>query len=309
MVVGGTKRGCLLLCDHSKSSYANIGGVVDANGQVLSRQTAEYPSELAEQFAAITLPLFSTHARDIQWDNRSEVIPIKGLIDPPKSLQDGGGVHSIPDWNTRIQNLTSFYRSEDLAWMQHIMNNKWHLRTLAHMEQRFNTPIFSDDEVSQFRKSLDELAEAHGYCMDWSIPPDQPINLHALKILSSICKDSHTTLCNHLIAGVPTGCHNDIPISDCFPTTTEDDAPHNPLSVHLASWESALDDPAITSLLVQDEIDNNWVDKFSGDVAAAQFFFNGDISVERLGVAISDSRPPRLRGPISGRTQSKLHHS
>lgn len=77
-------------------------------------------------------------------------------------------------------------------------------------------------------------------------------------------------------------------------TSTEDDSPHDPLSVHLASWQSALDDPAITSSLVQDEIDNNWVEKFSGDVAAAQSFFNGDISVGRLGVGTSDSRPPRL---------------
>ena len=130
--------------------------------------------------------------------------------------------------------------------------------------------------------------------MDWSIPPDQPINLHALKILSSICNDADTTLCDHLIAGVPTGYHNDIPISHCFPTTTEDDAPHDPLSIHLASWQSALDDPAITSSLVQEEIDNKWVYKFSGDVAAAQSFFNGDISAGRLGVATSDSRPPRL---------------
>ena len=281
------------VCDHPKSSHENIGGVVDSSGQYLSRQTAEYPSELAEQFASITLPLFSTHARDIQWDNRSEVIPNKGLIDPPKSSQDGGGVHSIPDWSTP-HTKPDIFRQIRRPWMQHIMNNKWHLRTLAHMEQRVNTPIFSDEEVSQFRKSLDDIAESHGYCMDWSIPPDQPINLHALKVLSSICNDAGTTLCDHLIAGVPTGYHNNIPISHCFPTTTEDDSPHDPLSIHLASWQSALDDPATTSSLVQDEIDNNWVDKFLGDVAAAQSFFNGDISVGRLGVATSDSRPPRL---------------
>ena len=145
------------ICDHSKSSHENIGGALDSNGKFLTRQTAEYPSELAEQFAAIiTLPLFSTHARDIQWDNRSEVIPIKGLIDPPKSSQDGGGVHSIPDSSTP-HTKPDIFRQIRRPWMQHIINNKWHLRTLAHMEQRVNTPIFSDDEVSSFRKSLDEL--------------------------------------------------------------------------------------------------------------------------------------------------------
>ena len=115
------------ICDHSTSSHENIGGALDSNGKFLSRQTAEYPSELAEQFAAIiTLPLFSTHARDIQWDNRSEVIPIKGLMDPPKSSQDGGGVHSIPDSSTP-HTKPDIFRQIRRPWMQHIINNKWHL--------------------------------------------------------------------------------------------------------------------------------------------------------------------------------------
>ena len=87
------------ICDHSKSTHENIGGVIDSTGQFKSRQTAEYPSDLARQFAAITAPLFSSGGKDIQWVNRSEIVPKKGLVDPPKSSQDGGGVHSIPDWS------------------------------------------------------------------------------------------------------------------------------------------------------------------------------------------------------------------
>ena len=44
--------------------YENIDRVVDSNGQFLSRQTAEYPSELVEQFEYY---LFSTHVKDVQW--------------------------------------------------------------------------------------------------------------------------------------------------------------------------------------------------------------------------------------------------
>ena len=114
-------------------------------------------------------------------------------------------------WNISFgSRLPDIFRQIRRPWIQYIMSDGWHLRTLAHMEPRVYTPIFPDDEVSRFRKSLDELAEAHGYCMDWSIPPDKPINLHALKVLSSVCNDSDTTLCDHLIAGVPTGYHNDI---------------------------------------------------------------------------------------------------
>ena len=280
-------------CDHSKSTHENIGGVIDSTGQFKSRQTAEYPSELAQQFASITAPLFSSGGKDIQWADRCEIVPKKGLVDPPKSSQDGGGVHSIPDWSAP-HSKPDLFRQVRRPWMQHIINNKWHLRTLAHMEQRKNTPIFSDDEVNDFRKSLEVLALEHGHSMEWTVPADQPITLHALKILASISHDPDVNLCDNLIAGVPTGYHNDIPISHCFPTSLDDDSPHDPLSVHLASWQSALDDPTITSSLVQEEIDNRWVDKFDGDLAAAQASFNGDISIGRLGVATSDSRPPRL---------------
>ena len=281
------------VCTHPKSSHDDIGGVLDATGQFLSRQTAEYPFELASQFAQITLPLFSTTAKDFQWDERKSILPIKGLVDPPRSSQDGGGVHSIPDWSAPRPKPDVFGEVRRF-WMKHIISNMWHLRLRAHLEQHINSPIFTPSEVQQFRESLEKLVTSQGFTADWTIPEDQPLNLQFLQTLSTLCNDPDKQLFDHLIPGVPTGYHGDIPISNCFPTTVVDDSPHDPLSVHLASWQSALDDPAVTSALVQEEIDNHWVDKFDGDLASAQSHFHGDISIGRLGVATSDSRPPRL---------------
>ena len=281
------------VCTHPKASHENIGGVLDATGQFLSRQTAEYPVELANQFAQITLPLFSATQQDIKWDERKRILPVKGLIDPPRSSQDGGGVHSLPDWSAP-HHKPDVFSEVRRSWMKHIISNKWHLRLIAHLDQHINSPIFTPSEVQQFRESLEQLVTSHGLAADWAIPADQPLNLRFLQNLSILCGDPDNQLFDHLISGVPTGYHGDIPISHCFPTTTIDDSPHDPLSVHLASWQSALDDPSVTSTLVQEEVDNHWVDRFDGDLASAQAHFNGDISIGRLGVATSDSRPPRL---------------
>ena len=106
--------------------------------------------------------------------------------------------------------------------------------------------------------------------------------------------DPDDQLFSHLINGVPTGFHRDIPRSNCFTPVADDDTEAPPLSIHFDSWKSAHEDPEVTSKLVQEEIDNQWVDLFPGDEIAAQSQFPMGISVGKLGVAYSDSRPPRL---------------
>ena len=106
--------------------------------------------------------------------------------------------------------------------------------------------------------------------------------------------DPDDKLFTHLMNGVPTGFDRDIPGSNCFAPVADDDTDAPPLSIHFDSWKSAHEDPDVTSRLVQDEIDNQWVDLFPGDEIAAQSHFPTGISVGKLGVAYSDSRPPRL---------------
>ncbi len=112
----------------------------------------------------------------------------------------------------------------------------------------------------------------------------------------------------HLINGVPTGFHRDIPLSNCLAPIADDDTHAPPLSIHLDSWKSAHEDPEVTSRLAQEEIDNQWVDLFPGDATEAQSHFPAGISVGKLGVAYSDSRPPRRCGPFSGGPKSTLFY-
>ena len=161
-------------------------------------------------------------------------------------------------------------------WMSRIINHRWDKRLLAHIAAQHNQPLFSEEEVEIFRQDISVFLSGADKCPDWSLPPDQPLCLYILQQISSILGDPDDQLFTHLIQGVPTGFHRDIPY------------------IQFNSWKSAREDPGVISILVQEEIDNHWVDLFPGDETAAQSQFPTGISVGKLGVAYSDFRPPRL---------------
>ena len=121
------------------------------------------------------------------------------------------------------------------------------------------------------------------------------MHLYILKSLSEIMMDPDVHLFDHLIAGVPTGFQQDIPISNCFPILTDPiDNSHIHLSVHQTNWKSAEDNLDIARELVQAEVDAGWVEKFQGNLGDAQVKWPLGVSIGKLGIALSEHRPPRL---------------
>jgi hypothetical protein len=99
----------------------------------------------------------------------------------------------------------------------------------------------------------------------------------------------------YLIEGVPLGIDEDIQPSKCFPIQSSDTTFEPPLlSVHHTNWQSAEDEPSIVMELIQKELDAGWVAPFNGTLEEAQNFFQHGLAIGKLGLAISDSRPPRL---------------
>ena len=66
------------------------------------------------------------------------------------------------------------------------------------------------------------------------------------------------------------------------------------LSVHHCNWQSAEDNPDDVSALIQKEIDEQWVEEFHGTLEDAQMRWPKGVAIGKLGLALSDSRPPRL---------------
>ena len=96
--------------------------------------------------------------------------------------------------------------------------------------------------------------------------------------------DPDIHLFDHLIAGVPTGFQNDIPLSNCFPILTDPvDNSYIHLSVHQTNWKSAEDNIDIARDLVQAEVDAGWVERFHGTIGDAQSEWPLGASVGKLG--------------------------
>ena len=93
------------VCTHPPGSHLSIRGTNVETGEFLSRQTACYPKALAAAFAKLVNPLFSQSHTDWSWQHRHQLLPIKGLYDPPYSQEDGGGLPSMPDWSSPDRSL------------------------------------------------------------------------------------------------------------------------------------------------------------------------------------------------------------
>ena len=62
----------------------------------------------------------------------------------------------------------------------------------------------------------------------------------------------------------------------------------------LKTWKSSEDYPELTAELLQTEIDQGWIFEFEGDEAEASQQYPCGVGLGMLGIAFSDSRPPRL---------------
>ena len=87
------------LCQHPRGSHESVIGTRAPDGSFLSRKTAEYPSKLALSFAKLVQPLLSHRSLDVSATELIQHIPVKSLYAFPYSSEDGGGLHSQPDWS------------------------------------------------------------------------------------------------------------------------------------------------------------------------------------------------------------------
>ncbi len=194
--------------------------------------------------------------------------------EPPFSCEDGGGIPPQP------------------AFFSSILDRKLHLHFPAHVDAKNPNAPFSSDDVKFFYINFDFL-HASNLEVNWSQRDHQPMFLEIMQQLSVVMLDADVNLFDCLLQGVSTGFQHDIPPSNCFGPNDRPVSPEPPLSVHLANWQSADIDPAVTRNLVQEELNQGWVFTFDRGLDEAKDFFPA-VAVGRLGVAFSDSRPPHL---------------
>ena len=164
---------------------------------------------------------------------------------------------------------------------------------VANKANELSDPPFSDNIVDEARRILSDFLQQHSKPADWTIREHLPMYLSIMHSLQFFMPNEDVPLFPSLIEGVSTGFHSDIDPSGCFPPNDKPELPSTPLSIHLANWQSAEKEPHATLELVNEEINQGCVYKFPGSIDDAKKHFS-HVAIGRLGVAFSDSRPPRL---------------
>ena len=284
-------------CKHAPNTHQSIAGVRAQDGSFLSKQSAEYPPSLAKAMASILAPLISTGPELSSVSDAMQQVRTKSIKDPPFALEDGGGSGSNPDWSFPPRNKLNVFKPIRDAFFPLLLHQDMPKRVLAHFAQRFEHCPIPDDLVVQLRNILCE--HIPGLSADsWSIREDQPLYLDALHCISRFMEDPDVSLFPSLLEGVSTGYGEPIPPSNVFPVKRSDgesDSTQRPnLSIHLENWKSAEDRPELVDELVEDELSKGWIFEFEGSVEDARQTFPLGVAIGKLGLAITDSRPPRL---------------
>ena len=281
-------------CSHPPGTHQQIAGALSESGQFLSRDTAEYPEALATKFGQVIKPLLTTQGLDLSLDQVEQFFPIKSPSDIPFSRQDGGSFASQADWSAR-HSFDDCFQSLRRNFFRQIMQDRLDQVILRSFTNRVDSPPFSMEQVAPFRQFLDEFLLAQGLEPNWTVPKDQNLCLFILQHMCVCMEDPDTSLFNYLIEGVPLGIHEAITPSGCFPLQTQESDFDPPLlTVHHTNWSSADEDPSIVQELIDKEVAAGWVEIFPGSLEDAQQFFAHGLAVGKLGLALSDSRPPRL---------------
>lgn len=281
------------VCAHDKSTHKSIAGVKDGSAQFISQDSAVYPKELCSLFAQ-KIKVLLRGSPTVDWSQALSLIPIKSLDAQPKSFQDGGGIPSQPDWSSPPSQAVNWFRALREHWIPKLLQSEWHKRIAAHFLKQEQHDPFPQELVSEFRESLSQFLP-FPTILDWTVREDQPFCLNALAEVSKLIQDPDVHLFPCLVEGVPTGYGCAIPRSNVFSIKDPAERPQPPdLSVHLTNWASVSEHPDITKELVAEEVDKGWVRKYHGSVEDAKAEFPLGVAVGKLGLALSESRPPRL---------------
>ena len=227
------------LCQHPRGTHESVIGARAADGSYLSRKTAEYPVLLADGVAKLVSPLLSFNSLDMTVSEAIQKIPVKSLSDFPFSSEDGGGLHSTPDWSLPGRTIPDSFHDLRHDLFDFVLSNNLHKEFLANIAKKSATPPFSEEIVDRARDKLSQFLHRHSKPVDWTVREHQPMYLSIMQALQSFMPNEDIPLFPSLIEGVSTGFHNDVPPSGCFPVNDKPELPQTPLSIHLANWQSA----------------------------------------------------------------------
>ena len=290
-------RGALCAVWHFCTSFSGLCSLQSfTDGSIPSLESlsgcSEFPPSFSDAVLHCIKPLLPVNVAlcvDHSLDQLWACMPVKSTNDDPRALVDGGGAFSVPDW--------SVPQSEDLLRpLRHILlsfcgSHSIPSRLRHNITHSVRDPLFSPEEIALLRSLIAQFFLKRGAVIDWTIPDGQPYCLHALAFLSDFLSDRDSTLFAALLQGVPTGFHNDIPLSRVLFANDPPAAADEDLSICTTNWKGAANDPCLLESLLHEEVEAGWLREVPLDQAQATW---PHVAVGKMNIVHSANRKPRL---------------
>ena len=273
-------------CDTAHPSFA---GVRTPTGGYLSSQTAEYPSSLALAVAKIMTKKCTSTQSTLPWRFQLTRTPTTKTIN---LVNDGGGLPSTGDW-TVSKRLDIF---SDLR--KRISEHGHHYglipKVLEHLRNQSPEAPLTLAELNPLKQIVHDWGLKHQMILDWTVAPFQHFRLNLLQSLALFMQDPDVELHHHLLQGVPTGLLDPIPPGYIWPSKPQSKAEDPGLLQSFdTNWTGAEEDPHLTLSLIQEEMDQGWIEELQGGLDEAKQRWTL-VAVGKLNVVQAPGKKPRL---------------
>ena len=274
-------------CTHS--DHMDFRGKRLPDGSFVSSITAEYPSALASAIIETLRPWTSQSSIfnfDIaQWRN---LLAKKPITRGPR-ITDGAGDSSSANWTIPFSN--DHFQTLRQRWIKRILQSKFHYRFVAASKTHSAEPFITEEELAPFLQDIRDSFPSVSF--DVSILPHQPFRLHLLHSLLLLAEDPDSNIALLLQQGIASGAFSQIEPAGIWAPNTKPLADFPDLQICEENWSSANQDPSITAMLIQNEINNGFIEEIP-DLRSAEARWPLGIALGKLGVVHADNRDPRL---------------
>ena len=294
-------------CPHLPGYHRPLSAQRSADGMFLTRATACYPPSLASAIASLCVPFVSIEDREYTISTWVALLPPRLPWPPyPFPVEDGAGMGSAA-CHTHPQSEDHF-KALRHAWSARLLSSGLVPKIVTALSSGSKSAPISEAELAPFFHDLREflqVRQADTWTALLSIDEGQPFRLSLWHTLCLIFKDADAGLFPHLHAGVPLGSSDAIPPCPLLQASHASPPADAELCHCESAWKSALDNAEIVDKLLQEELDAGWICEVTGgdDELKRQ---NKHSAVGKLGVVLSEGRPPRLvvDSSISGVTNA-----
>ena len=286
------------VCPHPFGFHPAVSGKRSSDGSFLTRHTAEYPRALAQSLAELASPWLSSISSSsaaiplLDWQT---LLPSRLPWPELKHrVEDGAGTCSTA--RPSPASCTDPLRNLRAAWSRRLLSDGLAVRIASALNSGRRDPPLSDSELEPFLADLRvflEVTDEATWTHLTSVQPGQPFRLGLWQSLSVICADPDSDYLELLRTGVPLGISSTIPASKVMAPPAPPDSPTIPLQHCESSWKSAIDHADIVDELLQEELAQGWIAVVPGgdDELRQRYSIS---AVGKLGVVLSEGRPPRL---------------